>query len=188
LVKTTNYMAYFAGMVVVTYLCALIAKVFPIKKRGVIGQYIPNPFGFIIPAVLFVLFSGYRNNIGDTFHYMYSYNFVEVDKIDPVKLRFAGSSLFDFFQYRLQLRTDNAQYLVLTSSAVFCIPAVYTLYKFAYPYELGIYLFVATTYYATSMNGVRQYMAAAFILLGTKYIFSPKKSDFFKYLIFVILA
>jgi len=179
-------MAYFAGMVILTYLCALTAKMSPIRKRGVIGQYIPNPFGFVIPAVLFALFSGYRNNVGDTFFYMYSFDLLDIDK--PVEFAFKGSALFDFFQYRLKLHTDDAQHLILITAAVFCIPAVYTLYHYADPYELGIYLFVTTSYYTVSMNGIRQYMATAFILLGTKYIFSPRNTDFFKYLALVIAA
>ncbi|MCQ2479462.1 MAG: EpsG family protein, partial [Clostridia bacterium] len=83
---------------------------------------------------------------------------------------------------------DDYRYLIMITAIMSLVPVLIILYKYSHPYDLAIYLFMATGYFGLSMNGIRQYCAAGIMLLGTKYLFSQKKSAIIKYSIFVLIA
>lgn len=182
------YMIIFTVMVLGCFFIALLARNYPIQRPGGLGQPLPNPIGFILPAVAFGVFSGLRNNMGDTFYYIYSYNLLDPDTMEPIKFSFEGGILYPYIQYLCRLRSPDPYALIMITALIAVIPTVFIIYKYSCPYELGIALYVLTSYYTFSMNGIRQYAAAGILILGTKYLLSEKFSDFFKYLIFVLIA
>lgn len=182
------YMIIFTVMVLGCFFIALLARNFPMQRPGGLGQPLPNPIGFILPAVAFGVFSGLRNNMGDTFYYIYSYKLMDPDTMEPIKFSFEGGILYPYIQYLCRLRSPDPYALIMITALIAVIPTVFIIYKYSCPYELGIALYVLTSYYSFSMNGIRQYAAAGILILGTKYLLSEKFSDFFKYLIFVLIA
>jgi transmembrane protein EpsG len=183
----TDYMTVFASIVVFCYFTAAVAKLYA-RRPGDLGQPKPNILGFIIPAVLFTTFSGLRHGLGDTEFYIHSYNLLDPTRIDSSSWKLGGGVMYNIMQQFFRLRTDDPTPLIFLTAILSCVPIIYVIYKYAHPYELGIYLFVTTSYYTFSMNGIRQYMAAGVLILGTKYLFSENNKDFFKYLFFVLCA
>lgn len=184
-----RYMAWFSAVVIVSFLAALLARMsFMHRPNGLRTDPLPNPLGFIIPAVIFSVFSGLRNSVGDTEQYIDIFQRLDVEHMEPLRFRLAANTFFKFLEYRIRLQTDDYLPLIMITAVAGIVPVIFILYKYAAPYEMGILLFVLTGYYTWSMNGIRQYMAAAVLALATKYLFSEKKTDFLKYLVFVIFA
>lgn len=179
-------MVYLSGIVLICCLMASFARRYPLHKKGALGQPLPNPVGFLVPAVLFTVFSGLRNNIGDTVYTIHSYNLLADNNPRPS----LGSREYLYYTMIHYLReaTDNPQWMILIAAVFSCVPVIYILYKYSVPYELGIFLFVGTAYYTFSFNGMRQYMAAGILLMGSRYLFSQDKRAWLKYFAVVLIA
>ncbi|HOU09750.1 MAG TPA: EpsG family protein [Clostridiales bacterium] len=180
-------MFFFWLFLLISYLAALAARHYPIRSKGGLGQPLPNPMGYIVPAVLLTVFAGLRNSIGDTYFYMHSYRLMGI--LGKPEIHFSGhESFFDFFQNILFDITKDPQMLIFITAAVSCIPAIFIIYKYTKLYEMGILLFVLTAYYSNSFNGIKQYVAAGVILLGTRYLFGEERWDWLKFMLFVLVA
>lgn len=169
-------------------LCAIAAacRRAPLRRPGGLGQPLPNPVAVILPIVFFTVFVALRRTIGDTYYYMHSFNLMPDENLVSVELFF--ESMYSFFQNAIRNLTDDPQWLI-AFSAVFSIPVpLIILYKYCPRFEMAIFMFVAFGYLAGAMNGMRQYMGAAIVLLATRYLFSEKKTDFIKYAVIILLA
>lgn len=172
-----------------TFICwaiGMFCRRYPLKKLGGIGQPLPNPLCFIISVLAYVPFAGLRTNTGDTFFYIHDFELAEPDGIISYELK--GGSLYSLLTEIVLETVDDYHYLVFVTAIITYIPVLYIIYKYSHPYELAIFLFVATGYFGLGMNGIRQYCATGILVLGTKYLFSTKKSAFIKYSAFVLLA
>lgn len=173
---------------IVMCLVAVAARSVPLKAQGGLGQPLPNPIAVILPIAFYVSFAGLRKTIGDTFFYMYSFENMP-DKGNEVNLKMIiDGNMFSFIQNILRNRTDDPQVLIFVCTALALIPVLIILYLYSSPFEMSIFLFVAYGYLGGMMDGMRQYMAAAIALLGTRFLFSMKRGSFFKYAVFVLLA
>lgn len=158
----------------------------PLRRPGGLGQPLPNPVAVILPIVFFTVFVALRKTIGDTYFYMHSFDLMP--DYNPVKIEYFFTTMFGFFQNIIRNMTDDPQWLI-AFAAVFSIPVpLIILYKYCPRFEMAIFMFVAFSYLGGAMNGMRQYMAASIVLLGTKYLFSMRKGDFIKYAILILLA
>ncbi len=169
-------------------LCAIAAasRRIPLRVQGGLGQPLPNPIAVILPIIFFTTFVALRKTIGDTYYYIYSFEMMP--DVNEVTLELFFSSMYTFFQNIIRNLTDEPQWLI-AFSAIFSIPVpLIVLYKYCPRFEMAIYMFVTFGYLGGAMNGMRQYMAASIVILGTKYLFSMKKSDFFKYAIIILFA
>ena len=175
---------------VATFLLCMIAvaaRSFPLRARGGLGQPLPNPIALILPIAFYVTFAGLRKTIGDTYFYMYS--FENMPDNNPLELQtILDGNMFAFIQNIIRNQTDDPQVLIFVCSAIALIPALIIIYFYCTPIELGIFMFFTYGYLGGMMDGMRQYMAAAIVLLGTKYLFSIKRGSIFKYAVFVIIA
>lgn len=173
---------------IVMCLVAVAARSVPLKAQGGLGQPLPNPIAVILPLAFYVPFAGLRKTIGDTFFYMYSFeNLPDEGNEVNFKLIIDGN-MFSFIQNFLRNRTDDPQVLIFVCTALALIPVLIILYLYSSPFEMSIFLFVAYGYLGGMMDGMRQYMAAAIALLGTRFLFSMKRGSFFKYAVFVLVA
>ena len=175
---------------VATFLLCMIAvaaRSFPLKARGGLGQPLPNPIALILPIAFYVTFAGLRRTIGDTYFYMYSFENMPDNNAVEIKT-ILDRNMFAFIQNIIRNQTDDPQVLIFVCSAIALIPALIIIYCYCTPIELGIFMFFTYGYLGGMMDGMRQYMAAAIVLLGTKYLFSIKRGSIFKYAVFVIIA
>ena len=180
-------MFFFWLFLLISYFTALAARRYPIRSKGGLGQPLPNPLGYIVPAVLLTVYAGLRNTIGDTYYYMHSYRLLGI--LGKPEVRFSGhESFFDYFQNFMFDLTKDPQMLIFITAAISCIPVIYIIYKYTKLYELGILLFVLTAYYTNSFNGIKQYVAAGIVLLGTRYFFGEERWDWLKFMLFVLIA
>lgn len=173
---------------IVMCLVAVAARSVPLKAQGGLGQPLPNPIAVILPLAFYVSFAGLRKTIGDTFFYMYSFENMP-DEGNEVNLKMIiDGNMFSFIQNFLRNRTDDPQVLIFVCTALALVPVLIILYLYSSPFEMSIFLFVAYGYLGGMMDGMRQYIAAAIALLGTRFLFSMKRGSFFKYAVFVLLA
>ena len=173
---------------IVMCLVAVAARSVPLKAQGGLGQPLPNPIAVILPLAFYMPFAGLRKTIGDTFFYMYSFENLP-DEGNEINLKMIiDGNMFSFIQNILRNRTDDPQVLIFVCTALALIPVLIILYLYSSPFEMSIFLFVAYGYLGGMMDGMRQYMAAAIALLGTRFLFSMKRGSFFKYAVFVLLA
>ncbi len=166
---------------------AFFGQAVPGRRKNALGKLKPNIFAFIIPTLVMILYAGLRNNIGDTIYYVHTYHLLEDG--DAVKPVFGQSAyLFEMFQYLLI--KDGVEYsaLIMISSVITIFSFMLLFYNFSVHYAFSVFLFFTMGIYVSTMNGIRQYIATAIILLGAKYIFSSKKSDFLKLLPLILLA
>lgn len=160
---------------------------FPIRKRGGLGQPLPNPLAVVLPIIFFTYFAALRKNVGDTYYYVLSFE-EYIDSNIEVNGEMFFTEMFNFFQAIIRKMTSDGQWLIAFSA--FCsipIPLV-ILYKYSYPFDLSLFMFIAYGYLGGMMNGMRQYMAAAIVLCGTRYLFSLKRGSFIKYAVIIMLA
>ena len=175
---------------VATFLLCMIAvaaRSFPLRARGGLGQPLPNPIALILPIAFYVTFAGLRKTIGDTYFYMYSFENMPDNNAVEIQTILDGN-MFAFIQNIIRNQTDDPQVLIFVCSVIALIPALIIIYYYCTPIELGIFMFFTYGYLGGMMDGMRQYMAAAIVLLGTKYLFSIKRGSIFKYAVFVIIA
>ncbi|MDR1928042.1 MAG: EpsG family protein [Oscillospiraceae bacterium] len=190
----------FGYLSLITAVCCLsgfLANQFPLRRRTLLGNEIPNPLGFLAPTMILLLLSGLRRNVGDTFFYRHSYLlFLDMGAPAP-KLSFTGNILFGELQYLCSKlpeiefagQPQYGQLLIFLSALLFLAPAIFVLYKYSDSYGVSLFLFIATGVFMNSMNGIRQYAAAGLLLLGTKYFFAPKMwKGFLCFLPFCLLA
>jgi len=155
-----------------------------IAKPSPIGPvYIkPNKLMAFVVIIIFVMISGLRNNIGDTFYYMHSY------VVDPYTWDYVISKKdigFGIFQMILKMYTSNPQALVFITALITNALIVMVMYKYSRLFELSIYIYITSGLYVVSMNGIRQFLAGAIIFAATKYLFN---GSWLKYMLVILFA
>ncbi|MDB8558400.1 EpsG family protein [Turicibacter sanguinis] len=131
---------------------------------------------------IFVIVSGTRTGIGDTYFYKHSY---ELLAQNPV-MDWSGKDFgFTFLSLFLLTISTNPQILVFVTSLFTQTFNLLVLYQYRNLFELQVYMYVTSGYWLTSMNGIRQALAASILFLGTSFLV---KGKFIYYLIVVLIA
>src|SRR5690606_40042452 len=128
-----------------------------------------------------VLVSGLRSNIGDTPFYMYSYVLA-----DPslAGFSFAGDFGFRALQIVLKKLTPDPQALIFITALATNVLIAIGLYRYSRLIEVSLFLYITTGMFTVSMNGIRQYLAAAILFAGTHWLI---RGDWKKYFPLVLL-
>ncbi|MFD0771219.1 EpsG family protein [Bacillus sp. CGMCC 1.60114] len=142
----------------------------------------PNQFLTLVTVLSLVLVSGLRNNIGDTYFYMHGYTVTDFTWEYIKNNKDIG---FNIFQMILQKYTDDPQVMVFITALITNVLIVFILYKYSRLIDLSLYVYITSGMYLTSMNGIRQYLAAAIVFAATKYILD---GNWKKYILIVLLA
>jgi transmembrane protein EpsG len=129
-----------------------------------------------------VVISGLRKDMADTYYYMYSYAHTDFTWENIMGRKDIG---FNIFQMYLQKFSHNPQVLVFITALITNVLIVLILYKYSGLFELSLYVFITNGFYLTSMNGIRQFLAAAIAFAATKYIFD---GNWKKYIVVILLA
>ena len=142
----------------------------------------PNQFFVLMAALSLVLVSGLRNNIGDTYFYMHGYT---VTDFTWEYIQTNKDMGFNIFQMILKKYTDDPQVMIFITALITNVLIVFILYKYSRLIELSLYVYITSGMYLTSMNGVRQFLAAAIIFTATKYLLD---GNWKKYMLIVLFA
>ncbi|MBP9989108.1 MAG: EpsG family protein [Ruminococcus sp.] len=190
LLKFTFYENVVLVGTLICWIIAVFCRNLPLRRRGAIGQPLPNPICLIIPMILMVAFAGLRKNVGDTFFYVFSYKSMP-DSGNEVSLKLFFESSYTFWQNFFRNMTDDPVYHLMFSAIVSLPIPLIILYRYAHPFDLALPLFIFYGYLGGMMNGMRQYMAAAIVLCGTRFLFKidgSKFATFIKYAIVILIA
>lgn len=166
----------------IVFILAFFARYFAIPVTNNFTLIKPNRLLVLMAALSLVLVAGLRNNIGDTYFYMHAYKITEFNWEYVQTNKDMG---FNIFQMVLKKYADDPQVMVFTTALITNVLIVATLYKYSRLIELSLYVYITSGMYLTSMNGIRQYLAAAIIFAATKYIFEGKWK---KYMAIVLCA
>jgi transmembrane protein EpsG len=142
----------------------------------------PNKLLVFLLMSLFVLVSGFRNTIGDTSGYMFSY---ANSQLTLGNIDFTGEFGFYFLQLCLQQITHNPQLLIFTTAMITNLLIILVIKKYARLFELGLYVYITSGMFVVTMNGVRQSLAAAILFVGTKYLL---EGNWKRYMLVVLIA
>lgn len=126
--------------------------------------------------VTLITVAGLRRNIGDTYFYRHSY---EISNFPLSKINFKGEFGFYYFQHVLHQISDNPQILVFTSALITYILIICIFYKYSRMFEVCLFVFIASGYFTTTMNGIRQSLAAAIVFAAIKFILDGHWKKFF---------
>jgi transmembrane protein EpsG len=134
----------------------------------------------VMLALVFV--SGLRNNIGDTYFYKHIYVLNDFSWEYILSQKDIG---FGILQKILKVFSTDPQLLLFVTALVTNVLIVLVLYKYSRIFELSLYVYITSGMYIVSMNGIRQYLAAAIIFAATKYLLD---GDWKKYILIIIFA
>src|SRR5690606_35264220 len=123
-----------------------------------------------------------QNNIGDTVYYIHSYNITQFN-LETVK--FEGDFGFNLFQMLLQMISLDPQLLIFSTAFITHMLIISVFYRYAKLFEVSMYVFITSGLFTVSMNGIRQFLAAAIIFTATKFLI---EGHFKKYAVVVLLA
>ncbi|MGG5794598.1 EpsG family protein [Bacillus nitratireducens] len=166
----------------IVFILAFFARYFAIPVTNSLIPIKPNQFLILMAALSLILVSGLRNNIGDTYFYMHAYNVTEFNWEHIQNNKDKG---FYIFQMILKGYTDDPQAMVFITALITNVLIVFTLYKYSRLVEISLYVYITSGMYLVSMNGIRQYLAAAIIFAATKYIFD---GNWKMYILIVLIA
>lgn len=164
------------------FLASLIARVTRQSSLYHSERNLASQIFVLLAMTSLVIVSGLRNNIGDTFLYMHAYS---LNQFGIEDIQFQGDFGFNLYQMLLQQITLDPQILIFTTALITNVLIIKVLYQQSNLFELSVYVFIASGLFTVSMNGIRQFMAAAIIFTATKYLI---EGNFKKYLIIVLLA
>ncbi|MES5893114.1 EpsG family protein [Bacillus cereus group sp. RP43] len=152
----------------IVFILAFFARYFAIPVTNDFTLIKPNRLLVLMAALSLVLVAGLRNNIGDTYFYMHAYNVTEFNWEYIQNNKDMG---FNIFQMILKGYINDPQVMVFITALITNLLIVVTLYKYSRLIEISLYVYITSGMYLVSMNGIRQYLAAAIVFAATKYIF-----------------
>ncbi|SFB29993.1 EpsG family protein [Cohnella sp. OV330] len=164
------------------YAFAFFARYFSVPDPLGPALVRPNRLLAIGVAAVLVAVAGLRNNIGDTFFYMHAFEVNDFSWYSILKEKDIG---FGIFQKVLKSYTDDPQALVFIIALVTDIFIVLALYRYSRMFEVAVYVFITSGAFIVSMNGMRQYLAAALLFWATKYLLT---NSWKRYMLIVLFA
>lgn len=135
---------------------------------------------FILIMIMFIVMSGYRDGIGDTGMYKHTYNLIvqEPSNSDGYEKGFI------FFITMLTKISPDPQFMLIVTSIITQGLIIWFLRKYSSLFELELFMYIASGYFLTTMNGIRQAMASSIMLLGSKFLIERK---FIPYMVLTLL-
>ncbi|WP_444684346.1 EpsG family protein [Alkalicoccus luteus] len=142
----------------------------------------PNAVLALLALAMMVTVSGLRSGIGDTFVYREDYD----NTIWTLQAALEGDEPgFGVLQWLLQSISYDGQILIFTCALITLTIITAVTYHYSRLFELSLYVFITSGMFLVSMNGMRQYLAAAIVFAGASFLFNGK---FIPYAALVLLA
>jgi len=173
---------YFLNLAIV-FIAALLAKVLGKKDSLAYSGYKPKILFTFIALSCLVLFAGLRSNVcGDELAYRRLYLDIGANPILAFSYKDFGFGIL--FLLLNKISTDP-QLMIFITALLTNILVVWGLYKYADPFELGMFLYVTADLYYVSWNGIRQILVGAILFCSVGYLI---KGNWKKYFIIVALV
>lgn len=169
---------------IIVFLFAWMARFYSIPAG--FGTSFPHPNKVLAgaAAVTLILVSGLRNNIGDTVFYIHSFEVNDYSFQSVMQQKDIG---FGLFQMLLKQISTDPQILLITTALVTNLLIVVVMYKYSRMLELSLYVYITSGAFIVSMNGLRQFLAAAIVFSATKALFEGKWKTYFAIILFASL-
>lgn len=169
-------MYVFYSTLISTYILGLFARISYNKKFKELAI-----FFLVLLSINLILVSGLRSGIGDTYFYKHSY---ELLVQNPNQFKVDGDFALNLLSLFLMQISTDPQILIFTVALITNILNVIMFNKYRSYLELQVYMYITSGYYITTMNGLRQCLAAALLFACTQLII---KGKFIPYCICVML-
>jgi transmembrane protein EpsG len=142
----------------------------------------PNRYLTMLAMITLVLVSGLRTNIGDTFFYRHAFEVQDFTWEFVLSEKDIG---FGLLQMLLKNLSEDPQILILVTALITNLLIVMVIYKYSRLIELSLFVYITSGLFLVSMNGIRQFLAAAIIFAATKYVMD---GSWIKFIVMVLLA
>ncbi|MFN2744360.1 MULTISPECIES: EpsG family protein [Bacillus] len=175
----------------VVFIWSWFAKMYGREDHRLATGYRPNAILAIIPLMSLIIVAGLRYKVGTDYQtYMLLYELAGKYKSIGEIFGFGAAKAstdpgFTALLWILNKITDDPQIMFVTVGAITYILIVRTLYVYARPFELGMFLFIGMFYYYASFNGIRQYMVAAVLFWAVKYLI---RGNWLRYTMIVLIC
>ncbi|MEH7096685.1 EpsG family protein [Neobacillus vireti] len=169
----------------ITFTLAYFARYFANVTNYSNSLVISRPRKLLIfgAVTCLILVSGLRGaSIGDTQAYMQSYidnNFTWNYVINQKDIGFG------IIQMILKKYTDDPQFLIFIAALITNLLIILVFYKYSRMIELSVFVYIASGFFITSMNGLRQCLAASIVFASTKFLL---EGSWKRYFIIILLA
>lgn len=166
------------------FLLSYFARYFAVVPAGIYipATIRPNRILMFGTILCFVLVSGLRSSIGDTYFYKHSF---EINDFTWEYVQSQKDIGFGILQMMLKQYSNNSQILIVTTAALTNILIIPVFFKYSRMFEVSTYIFITGGLFLVSMNGLRQFLAAAIVFGATKYLIERR---WLKYFLIVGLA
>ncbi len=150
-----------------------------------------NDWAYIVLVVILTIFAGLRTGYNDTGMYMRSFPnapaiagfFGNPDNLNPFK-----NPLFEFYKSVLREVTDNAQILILTTSAFTQICFVRFIKRYSENFTFSVFIYFGLGTFLLSLAALKQVVAMAFITLAFPYLTENKLGRYYLLMITAMLV
>ncbi|HEY2420684.1 MAG TPA: EpsG family protein [Neobacillus sp.] len=142
----------------------------------------PNKMFICIVICSLVLISGLRSNIGDTgaYKHLYVINNFSWDYVKSQK-----DIGFGIIQMLIKNYSSDPQVMIFITALLTNVLIITVFSKYSRMFEISTYVYITSGFFLTSMNGIRQCLAAAIVFAATKFLF---EGSWKKYTLVVLIA
>ncbi|HHD2754451.1 TPA: EpsG family protein [Clostridium perfringens] len=159
---------------------AMLVRLFSEVENNKTTRVKRNILFFYIWGILSLL-SGLRYGVG-TDYFSYRNIFIKINSTNSEEMRDWGYFILNKIVSHF---SENPQAIFLATSFIVNFFIIYTIYKYSELFEISIFLYIATYMYFSTFNGIRQWIAAAILFAGIKFLVNR---NFIKYCIIVFIA
>lgn len=166
---------------ILNLLVVSIAAILANKKFDKTGKRKINIWVIIAMASL-ILVSGFRHRVGTDYQ-----NYVDIYNLNvkSSSIVFEGEFALSIIIKLATYISENPQVFFMITSIIINVMLVIALVKYSENYKMSMYLYITTFTYYSTMNGLRQFIAAMIMFLAFKQLMNRR---FIKYLLCVLLA
>ena len=178
--------AVYLIVLIVTVALGFLAQANPKTRITRKGALVPRPdpvFAFVIVATLIAV-AGLRYRVGTDYMAYYRTKVEDWKTVWDYLIHFRGPGIRLLSRIATMISDDGA-ILIFLSSAVIIGTYCLMIYRYSPMYLVSMLVFLFLGDWTGSFNGIRQYLAAAIVFAGHRYIL---KRRFVPYLLTVLLA
>jgi transmembrane protein EpsG len=165
----------------IVYILSFFSRYYAVTETMSLTDIRPNKFMIFTVILTLVLVSGLRSNIGDTYFYKHIYEINDFTWDFVLSQKDLG---FGILQMLLQQLSNDSQILIFTTALITNVLIVLVLYKYSRLPEIALYVYITSGMFIVSMNGIRQFLAAAIIFTSTKYLLEGNLKNYILIILF----